>query len=131
MDIRELIQSLLRAERAQSNVVTFLSDKAYLSEKGQDVTREILDAAEEQSSAKENPAAFTQADKRISTKVFVVHGHDLKALDETEILLRRWGLEPVILRDRASEGRTVIENRSEFGRRLWACSIDPGRRGLR
>lgn len=33
----------------------------------------------------------------IPKKVFVVYGHDETARDELELVLRRWGLEPVIL----------------------------------
>jgi predicted nucleotide-binding protein len=38
-----------------------------------------------------------------------VHGHDLNALDQTELLIRRFGLTPIIIRDAASAGRTLIE----------------------
>ena len=41
--------------------------------------------------------------------VFVVYGHDRQARDELESMLRRWGLEPLILDQLPSEGQTVIE----------------------
>ena len=43
-------------------------------------------------------------------KVFVVYGHDEKARDQLEAMLRRWGLEPLILDQLPSEGQTIIEN---------------------
>lgn len=42
-------------------------------------------------------------------KVFIVYGHDEKARNELENILRRWGLEPVILDKMASGGKTIIE----------------------
>lgn len=42
-------------------------------------------------------------------KVFIVHGHDHHLLQEVELLLRRIGLEPIILMNEANAGRTIIE----------------------
>ena len=42
-------------------------------------------------------------------KVFIVYGHDEKVRNELENILRRWGLEPVILDKMASGGKTIIE----------------------
>lgn len=44
-----------------------------------------------------------------SRKVFVVHGHDDAAKANLEILLREFGLEPIVLHRQADEGQTVIE----------------------
>lgn len=44
-----------------------------------------------------------------SKKVFIVYGHDEKARNELENILRRWRLEPVILDKMASGGKTIIE----------------------
>ena len=44
-----------------------------------------------------------------SRKVFVVHGHDNEAKEGTARFLERIGLEPIILHEQASSGRTVIE----------------------
>lgn len=43
------------------------------------------------------------------TKVFVVYGHDEGAKNHLEAMLRRWGLEPLILDQLPSEGQTLIE----------------------
>ena len=56
-----------------------------------------------------------------SNEVFVVYGHDKEARDQLEAMLRRWGLEPLILDQLPSEGQTIIEKlenyteRGEFG----------------
>ena len=47
-------------------------------------------------------------------KVFVVYGHDEKALAQLEAMLRRWGLEPLILMRLPSEGQTVIEKLERY-----------------
>lgn len=43
------------------------------------------------------------------TKVFVVYGHDTTAKTQLENLLRKWGLEPLIIDQLPSEGQTIIE----------------------
>jgi predicted nucleotide-binding protein len=42
-------------------------------------------------------------------KVFVIYGHDTNARTELEAMLRRWGLEPLILDQLPSGGQTIIE----------------------
>ena len=44
-----------------------------------------------------------------SRKVFVVHGHDNVAKEATARFLQRLDLEPIILHEQASSGRTIIE----------------------
>jgi predicted nucleotide-binding protein len=109
----------IRAERRSSGIISFRSDAEYVPGKGKDVTRTVLDAGE----AMLKPVASNRDDlfvagavgqnadekAELSNSVFVVHGHDIVALDQTELLLRRWGLEPIILREQPSEGMTVIE----------------------
>ena len=72
---------------------------------GKDVTREILDEATHYGNGRELP----QADEVKSDRVFIVHGHDQTAVDQTEILIRRFGLTPIILRNEPNRGNTVIE----------------------
>ena len=47
-------------------------------------------------------------------KVFIVYGHDEQALAQLEAMLRRWHLEPLILRRLPSEGKTVIEKLEHY-----------------
>lgn len=44
-----------------------------------------------------------------SNKVFVVHGHDEGAREGVARFIDKLGLEPIILHERASQGRTVVE----------------------
>jgi predicted nucleotide-binding protein len=63
----------------------------------------------------EKRAAYSasQAAKAISDtkkrKVFVVYGHDQASRTQLEAMVRRWGLEPLILDQLPTEGQTVIE----------------------
>jgi predicted nucleotide-binding protein len=50
----------------------------------------------------------------ISRKVFVVYGHDEQARDELERLLRKWQLDPLILDQLPSTGKTLIEKLEAF-----------------
>ncbi|MEW5951085.1 MAG: TIR domain-containing protein [Elusimicrobiota bacterium] len=50
----------------------------------------------------------------IVRKVFVVYGHDKRAKAELEAMLRRWQLEPLILDQLPSEGKTLIEKLEKY-----------------
>ena len=95
----------IRAENRAKGYVSWVHDKWYVADKGTDVTRKALDEGQQMVSVE--PAK--NVNRALTDKVFLVHGHDVAALDQTEMLLRRWGLEPIILRDRANRGMTVIE----------------------
>ena len=65
-------------------------------------------------------------------KVFIVHGHDHQLLDEVELMLRRIGLEPIIVKNEANAGRTIIEKIEDltdvgFDIVLYTC-CDEGRK---
>jgi len=49
-----------------------------------------------------------------NSKVFVVYGHDETAKNQLEAMLRRWGLEPLILDQLPSEGQTIIEKLEKY-----------------
>jgi predicted nucleotide-binding protein len=44
-----------------------------------------------------------------SNRIFLVHGHDKEMLKSVEAYMRRLGLEPIVLGDKANEGLTLIE----------------------
>lgn len=46
-------------------------------------------------------------------KVFIVHGHDEDALLKVENFIRKMGLEPIVLREQADKGKTIIEKIEE------------------
>lgn len=47
-------------------------------------------------------------------KIFVVYGHDDTARTQLEAMLRRWDLEPIILDQQASAGKTIIEKLEDY-----------------
>jgi predicted nucleotide-binding protein len=101
----------IRAEHRASGIVFFGSDESFVAEKGHEVTRRII---EEEEATRNTIASRTAENHRegqlqSTRKVFVVHGHDVSALTQTEVLLLRWRLEPIILRDQPNAGLTVIE----------------------
>lgn len=49
-----------------------------------------------------------------SKKVFVVYGHDQAARTQLDAMLRRWGLEPIILDQLPSKGQTIIEKLEDY-----------------
>lgn len=56
----------------------------------------------------------SQVKQSANTKVFVVYGHDETARNHLEAMLRRWGLEPLILDQLPSEGQTIIEKLEKY-----------------
>lgn len=55
----------------------------------------------------------TSTDHVDNKKVFVVYGHDINARTQLEAMLRRWELEPIILDQQISSGKTIIEKLEE------------------
>ena len=60
------------------------------------------------------PHAAEPAEVKASRNVFVVYGHDAHSRTQLEAMLRRWGLEPLILDQLPSEGQTVIEKLEKY-----------------
>lgn len=50
----------------------------------------------------------------LSNKVFVVHGHSELLIAKTESFLQRLGFEPIILRNQANQGQTIIEKLESY-----------------
>jgi predicted nucleotide-binding protein len=48
------------------------------------------------------------------TQVFIVHGHDNLAKEETARFIEKLGLKPIILHEKASSGKTIIEKIEEY-----------------
>lgn len=72
-----------------------------------DLTR-LIDAAQQ------GRAAARPAQPAVDNAIFVVYGHDTPARDELELLLRRMGLNPVILANLPAEGETIIEKLESY-----------------
>jgi predicted nucleotide-binding protein len=76
---------------------------------GRNITRILIEEASSLATADKSNEVSASARKHLSDKVFIVHGHDQRALEQTEILIHRFGLVPVILHYAPNSGNTVIE----------------------
>ena len=79
--------------------------------KGSTAIEAILSAASGQAPSK--PPKPT-----LKKQVFVVYGHDNVARTQLEAMLRRWGLEPLILDQLPSRGQTIIEKLEQYTGRV-------------
>ena len=74
----------IRAERSRSKVISFRADEYYVTHKGQEVTRQVVEEVEEaMRNVPSNEAPGEEpddAEPRNSRRIFVVHGHDISAL---------------------------------------------------
>ncbi len=97
--------------RLQNGAIVNVFDKGTFNIQGknQDAVKTALGGnapAVEESLSKPGGADFR--------KVFVVYGHDETARNQTEAMLRRWGLEPLLLDQLPSEGQTIIEKLEKY-----------------
>ena len=89
--------------RLSNGAIVNVFDKGTFNVQGKN--QETVQAVLVDTSRDEVPAAYASPKK----KVFVVYGHDQQSRDQLEAMLRRWGLEPLILDQLPTEGQTVIE----------------------
>lgn len=59
--------------------------------------------------SEDNERIGSKNNTKAMDKVFVVYGHDAERRKETELFLRRIGLDPIILMDKVDQGMTIIE----------------------
>lgn len=58
-----------------------------------------------------------------TNRVFIVHGHDMALRDAVELVVRKLGLDPIILQDEAGLGQTVIEKFEKHSERAQYAII--------
>jgi predicted nucleotide-binding protein len=109
---------------AQSEEFLSLQDKDYWNELAmqqgllQGLAARARDSSAQNSSTKSQinyREGISQSLESIGTKkVFVVHGHDEAAKETTARFLEKLDLEPIILHEQASGGRTIIEKFEKY-----------------
>lgn len=122
-----------------ANATIYHSGKCVIGGKRADLIKRLFEGDDGFS----KPASIKAAAVEPSRKVFVVYGHDTPARTELEAMLRRWGLEPLILDQMTSGGQTIIEKlesaRKEAGYAVVLATADdeghraghPGEKALR
>lgn len=77
---------------------------------------QAVQSLEEQlSEESELPPPSAASASAVARKVFVVHGHDEAMREAVARFVERIGFEPIILHERANQGRTVIEKVEAHG----------------
>jgi len=99
---------MIQARWRMNRVITGASPHKAVVSEGDDVTREILNEASSQIADSERPGSEAVVESK-SDRVFIVHGHDQRAVDQIEILVHRFGLTPIILSNEPNRGNTLIE----------------------
>lgn len=80
---------------------------------GKEELEALLDAAEK-GAAVAVAAPVAAPEPAPNRKIFVVYGHDEQARTQLDAMLRRWGLEPIILDQLPSKGLTIIEKLEDY-----------------
>lgn len=94
--------------RFTNGSVVNVFDKGTVTPQGRDVdlVKDLLGLAPGKKPAVNSVQAVAPGS---NNKVFVVYGHQEQARTSLDAMLRRWGLEPLILDQLPSEGKTIIE----------------------
>lgn len=95
-----------------SKVNVFNSGKVVAAGKEQELVKGILGLSPNGTSSAQS--TYQAKGQNQNNKVFVVYGHDTDARTRLEAMLRRWGLEPLILDQLPSEGQTIIEKLESY-----------------
>lgn len=101
-----------RFNSQRGGVLQFWEGTGTVSIQGKSPGKEDIEAAFNDDQPAVVPAV-AQSDGP-SKKVFVVYGHDEAARTQLDAMLRRWGLEPVILDQLPSKGQTIIEKLEDY-----------------
>lgn len=98
-----------------SLVSVFDSGKVVPQGREMDQVKQLLGLVPGQAAAAPARAVVAvTAQPAANRKVFVVYGHDDQARARLDAMLRRWGLEPLILDQLPSEGQTIIEKLEKY-----------------
>ena len=59
----------------------------------------------------------------ISKNVFIVHGKDHKPMKELKTMLKKFGLNPIVLHEKASGGLTLAEKLEKYSEDVWYAFV--------
>lgn len=98
----------------RGGVLNFWESTGTVTIQGRSPGKEDLEAAFANTGGVAPAQAEAAADDGPSKKVFVVYGHDERARTQLDAMLRRWGLDPIILDQLPSKGQTIIEKLEDY-----------------
>jgi predicted nucleotide-binding protein len=67
--------------------------------------------------------ADTRVDTEVLKRVFISHGHDARMREDAVAFIKQVGLDPVIMEERPSEGRTVVEKLEHYSNVSFAVIL--------
>lgn len=102
----------IRAENQNSSVIT-IGGPSYTHQaigRAKDVTDDFIEGAVGYKKALTKTSSNVKKSKNSQpTRVFIVHGHDESAQNKAARFVEKLGFEAIILHEKASSGRTIIE----------------------
>ncbi len=110
LDEEKIIQYGVQLRFTNGSLVSIF-DKGTVTPQGKDadLVKELLGLMPGKPMSVSSPAKAP-----VNNKVFVVYGHDEQARTRLDAMLRRWGLDPLILDQLPSEGQTIIEKLEKY-----------------
>jgi predicted nucleotide-binding protein len=110
-DLLPIIHERELRRRQNSDMISAISDEWYVTKEGEDVTKDFIKFPPLESREPETP----QTD--LSKNIFIVHGRAHEPMKELEVMLREFGLNPIILHEQASGGSlTLVEKLEKYVR---------------
>lgn len=102
----------IRAEKQNSSVIT-IGGPSYTHQaigRAKDVTDDFIEGAVGyKKTLTETSSSAQKSSSSLPTRVFIVHGHDESAQNKAARFVEKLGFEAIILHEKASSGRTIIE----------------------
>jgi predicted nucleotide-binding protein len=98
----------------RGGVLSYWESTATVTIQGKSPGKEDLDTAFANGNAQTSVPASNTSPNTPNKKIFVVYGHDEAARTQLDAMLRRWGLEPIILDQLPSRGQTIIEKLEDY-----------------
>ena len=112
-EIKRVYKELIIASHFKNNIISYLTTSLIKNYKLPNSVKEriskIAYAWEEKKNKKEREKGEDYILSTTKQKVFIVHGHDTDKRNQVELFLRRIGLEPIILCNEPSKGKTIID----------------------
>ena len=100
----------IKATRGLWATFTF-SDFQLLEEQGKDVTREYIQVDRRKQKKKK---VVKKRFPSLRKEVFIVHGRDHNPMKELKAMLKKFGLNPIVLHEQPSGSRTIVEKLEKY-----------------